>query len=93
MTRSPVDGAVAPSASAREVDEFLEIVLADDALVAAEFDEIVAHSWGGERSPTAPSTRRDVPGPAPAAASAEPGAVPRPGPVHPPVPRVRSPPR
>ena len=91
-TRSSVDGAVTVSSSLTAVDDFLEIVLANDDLMAAEFDEIIGHAWGDDAVPTPPPTRRDTQGHGPRATSAEPGAAPGPGPVHPPGPRVRSPP-
>lgn len=76
-----------------QVEDFLDIVLGDPDLLAAEFDAIVARAWGGEVSATEPSTPRGVEGPAPSSSQAEPDAAPDRGPAHPPAPRVRSPPR
>ncbi|KGN39660.1 hypothetical protein [Knoellia aerolata] len=92
LTLSSV-GAVAPASSSRaEVDDFLDVVLADEDLLAAEFDAIIAHAWGGATAPAEPSTQRGVPGPPARPLSDEPGATPLRGPAHPPKPRVRSPP-
>jgi hypothetical protein len=93
MNPSSPEAVVTGSSSREEVDEFLALLLADSDLLAAEFDEIVSRAWAGQASPAAPSTRREVAGPSPCSVCAEPDAAPDRGPVHPPGPRVRSPPR
>lgn len=93
MTCPLVADATPRSSSPAVVDDFLELVLADDDLVAAEFDEIVGRAWAGEVEPTEPSTRREVDGPSRGPICGAPHPAPDRVPARPPGPRVRSPPR
>ena len=92
MVSAVSDALVPPTAGARAVDEFLDVVLGDAELLAAEFEAIIENAWGGEPEGARPEVRR---GPGDGAAS-HPGtpipAEPVRGPAHPPQPRVRSPP-
>lgn len=81
------------SARAREGDDFLEVVLADPDLLAAEFDAIIEEAWSGSGAASAASTRRPVAEGPPAPRCDERSCQPAPGPPRPPGARVRSPPR
>lgn len=83
MTMQRATSPVVPGGASATNEEFLELVVEDELLLRAEFDEIVAAAWDGpHRPPERPSVERGPAGPAEPArrrrAAASPALVLRP---------------